>query len=144
MVDSLALQQIKEVGAVGTQETSWYTACTYKIEWYTILMLSILLSGFIIFVIIPLRKLKPRRHLFSNAVIIMLLISDTKYYVPIKLCKIAGSIHLFKTVGTLTFENVKLKQNSFRYNRNKLEGSQCDFKLKWNQFNKISHNKGLR
>ena len=53
------------------------------------------------------RKLKLfRRYLFSNAVKIMLFISDTKY-VPIKLCKTAGSIHLFKSTGTLTSENVR-------------------------------------
>ena len=40
----------------------------------------------------------------------MLFISDTKYYVPIKLCKTGGNIHLFKITGTLTPENVKLKQ----------------------------------
>ena len=41
----------------------------------------------------------------------MLFISDTKYYVPIKLCKMAGSIQLFKIMGTVTSENVKLKRN---------------------------------
>ena len=41
----------------------------------------------------------------------MLFISDTKYYVPIKFCKMARSIHLFKITGTLTSENVKLKRN---------------------------------
>ena len=33
------------------------------------------------------------------------------YYVPIKLCRMAGSIHLFKITGTLTAENVKIKIN---------------------------------
>ena len=36
------------------------------------------------------------RKLFSNVVKIMLFISDVHYYVPVKLCKTAGSIHLFK------------------------------------------------
>ena len=59
-----------------------------------------------------LRKFKLfRRHLFSNAVKIMLFTSDTIHYVPIKFCKTAGSIHLFKITGTLTSENVKLKRN---------------------------------
>ena len=53
-------------------------------------------------------------HLFSNTVKIMLFISDTKYYIPIKLCKTAGSIHLFKVTGTITSENVKLKRNKIR------------------------------
>ena len=41
----------------------------------------------------------------------MLFISDAQYYVPIKLCRMAGSIHLFKITGMLTPENVKVKWN---------------------------------
>ena len=32
-------------------------------------------------------------------------------YVPIKLCKTAGSIHLFKIIGMLNTENIKLNKN---------------------------------
>ena len=49
--------------------------------------------------------------MFSNAVKIMLFISDTQYYVPIKLHRTTGSKHLFKIMGTSTPENVKLKRN---------------------------------
>ena len=38
-------------------------------------------------------------------------VSDMQYYVPVKLCKSAGSIHLFKTTGTIKPENVKVNQN---------------------------------
>ena len=38
----------------------------------------------------------------------MLFISDVQYYVPIKLCKTAGSIHLFKITGKLMPDKVKL------------------------------------
>ena len=41
----------------------------------------------------------------------MLFISDTQYSVPIKLYRMAGSIHLFKILGMLTPENGKLKRN---------------------------------
>ena len=41
----------------------------------------------------------------------MILISDIQYYVPIKLCKTAGSIHLFKIKGTLKPKNIKLNWN---------------------------------
>ena len=41
----------------------------------------------------------------------IILISDVQYYVPIKLCKTAGSIHLSKITGTLNSDNVKLNQN---------------------------------
>ena len=40
----------------------------------------------------------------------MLFISDVQNYVPIKLCKTAGSVHLFKIKGTLRSENIKLNK----------------------------------
>ena len=49
--------------------------------------------------------------MFSNTVKTMVFISDAQYYVPIKLCKTAGSIHLFKIIGTLKPKNIKLNQN---------------------------------
>ena len=50
-------------------------------------------------------------HRFSNAVKIMIFLSDKQKYIPIKLCKTAGSIHLFKVSGMLKAENVKLNKN---------------------------------
>ena len=41
----------------------------------------------------------------------MLFISDIQNYRPIKLCKAADSIHLFKIKGTLKTENIKLNKN---------------------------------
>ena len=41
----------------------------------------------------------------------MLFISNTTTYVPIKFCRIAGSIHLFRMGGRLTIENVTFKRN---------------------------------
>ena len=48
---------------------------------------------------------------FSNVGKIMLFISDVQNYVPIKLCKTVGSIHLFKIKGTLNPKNIKLNKN---------------------------------
>ena len=48
---------------------------------------------------------------FSNAVKVMIFISDVQNYVPIKLCKTVGSIHLFKIRGMLKTENIKLNKN---------------------------------
>ena len=48
---------------------------------------------------------------FSNAVKIILFISDVQNYVPIKLCKTAGSIHVFKIKGTLKSGDVNLNRN---------------------------------
>ena len=93
-------------------------------------MLSFSILGLVFFIILKSRKLKLfRGHLFSNAVKIMLFISGTQYYAPIKLWRMAGSIHLFKITGTLIPENVKLKQN-LGYTRIRLEVGQCDFKWK--------------
>ena len=41
----------------------------------------------------------------------MLFISDIQNYIPIKLCKAAGSIQLFKIISTLKAENIKLNKN---------------------------------
>ena len=40
----------------------------------------------------------------------MLFISDVQYYIPVKLCKTAGSIHLFKITGKITMDKVKLNK----------------------------------
>ena len=75
-------------------------------------MLSLIILGLVIFAILKSRKLKLFRwQLLSNTVKIMLFMSDAHYYVPIKLYRMTGSIHLFKITGMLTPENVKLKRN---------------------------------
>ena len=115
LVTSLALQQIKEVDTVAKQEQvsiEQDNKCACKIQWYTILMLSLSILCLVIIIILKPRKLKLfRGHLFSNTVKIMLFISGTQYYVHIKLCRMAGSIHLFKITRTLTPKNVNLKRN---------------------------------
>ena len=126
LVASLALQQVKEVGAVTTQEEVT-TKC--KIQSYIILALTITNFGLVMFAVLHLRKIKLCRGcMVSNAVKITLFISDVQYHIPIKLCKTAGSIHLFKITGTLKPENVKLNQNYiWDIIENRLEGGQCDF-----------------
>ena len=37
-------------------------------------------------------------------------VSNMHFYVPIKLCRVARSIHLFRIKGRLNLENVKLKK----------------------------------
>ena len=48
---------------------------------------------------------------FSNVVKNILFISDDQNCVPIKLCKTAGSIHLFKVRGMLKPEDIQLNKN---------------------------------
>ena len=49
--------------------------------------------------------------LFSNNTKILLFISNTHSYVPTKLCRVAGGIHLFRIRGRLNPEHVKIKKN---------------------------------
>ena len=42
-----------------------------------------------------------RKHQYSNTIKVLIFISNIKSYVPIKLCKTTGSIHLFKWMGNL-------------------------------------------
>ena len=103
---SLVLYQVKEVGTVTQKEIK--TEC--KTLTYISLVLTIL--GLVMVAILHYRKSKLCRGcMFSNAVKIMISVSDVQYYVPIKLSKTAGSIHLFKFIGTLKPENIKLNQN---------------------------------
>ena len=48
-----------------------------------------------------------RKYQYSNTIKIMIFISNIKSYVPIKLCKTSGSIHLFKLMGSLQREDVR-------------------------------------
>ena len=52
--------------------------------------------------------------MFSNTVKSMLFISDIQNYIPIKLCKTADSIHLFKIIGIQKVENIKLNKYYIR------------------------------
>ena len=42
---------------------------------------------------------------------ITLFISDLQYYLPVKLCRTAGSIHLFKITGKLTIDKIRLNKH---------------------------------
>ena len=42
----------------------------------------------------------------------MIFLSDIKSYVPIKICKTSGSIHLFKLMGSINKENITLHRNT--------------------------------
>ena len=52
-----------------------------------------------------------RGYKFSNTIKIMLFISDVQNYIPLKLYKTSGSIHLFKIKGTLKSKDIKLNKN---------------------------------
>ena len=102
LMASLVLHQVKGVGTVTQKEIN--TEC----KTLTYASLALIILGLIMVGILHYRKSKLCRGcMFSNTVKIMIFISDVQYYVPIKLCKTTGSIHLFKIVGTLKPENIK-------------------------------------
>ena len=69
------------------------------------------MTGLIIFAILQLRRIKLcRGQLLSNVVKTMLFILDVQYYIPVKLCKMAGSIHLFKITGKIMMDKIKLNK----------------------------------
>ena len=95
LIASLVLQQVKEVGAE-TQQANFECRNLAYIG-IILTILSLILVTFLHY-----RKSKfCKGHRFSNAVTIMIFISDVQNYIPIKLCKTASSIHLFKITGTL-------------------------------------------
>ena len=81
--------------------------------WIVIIWLSIILLCMLFLVIEKLYRMPIfRKYHYSNTITIMLFISDIKSYVPIKLCKMSGSIHLFKLTGNINKENIQLHKNT--------------------------------
>ena len=108
LVTNIAIQRIKTVEAADVSDM----LCTCKTQWYIMGMLIIITLGMLYLVTNKLRKTSfCKGHLFSNNTKILLFISNTHSYVPIKLCRVAGSIHLFRIRGRLKPEHVKIKKN---------------------------------
>ena len=102
---SLILHKIKDVEASSNETSS---------ECKTLAYIGIILTVLSPIIVTFLHYRKARfckGQKFSSAVKIILFISDVQNYVPIKLCKTAGSIHLFKIRGMLKPEDVKLNKN---------------------------------
>ena len=112
LVATLALQQVKEGSASTTKKEDENYMCDCTSQFYIISPLCIAIIGLLIFMILQVRRIKLYRgQLVLNVVKIMLFISDIQYNVPVKLCKTAGSIHLFKITGKLTPDKVKLNKH---------------------------------
>ena len=92
LVTNIAMQRIKAVEAADMNDM----LCTCKTQWYIMGMLIIITLGMLYLVTNKLRKTSfCKGCLFSNNTKILLFISNVHAYVPIKLCRVAGSIHLF-------------------------------------------------
>ena len=105
LMTGLIVHKIKHIEASSNEVNSECKTLAYIGITLTILSL-------IIFTFLHYRKSRLcKGHKFSNAVKIILFISDVQNYVPIQLCKTAGSIHLFKIKGTLKLKDIKLNKN---------------------------------
>ena len=110
LVTNIAMQRIKAVEAADMNGT----LCTCKTQWYIMGMLIIITLGMLYLVTNKIRKTSfCKGCLFSNNTKILLFVSNAHSYVPIKLCRVARSIHLFQIKGRLNPENVKLKKIGF-------------------------------
>ena len=108
LVANITLQHTKAVEA--TDPATRYCIC--EPNWYIVGLLLIILLGISYLVMNKIRKACLFKGcLLSKVTKIMLFIFNTTTYVPIKLCRISGSIHLFRIRGRLTIENVRFKRN---------------------------------
>ena len=83
-----------------------------KEYWIIIIWLSFILLCVLFLTIEKLYRMPIfRKYRYSNTIKIMVFLSDIKSYVPIKLCKTSGSIHLFKLTGSINKENITLHKN---------------------------------
>ena len=107
IVASLLLYKAKEVEASMPMKVK-----DSKCGTLAYIAIALTLLNMAIVILLHYRKSKfCRGHRFSKVVKIVLFISDVQHYVPIKLCKTSGSLHLFKIIGTLTLEDVRLNKN---------------------------------
>ena len=84
-----------------------------KEYWIIIIWLSFILLCVLFLTIEKLYRMPMfRKYHYSNTIRIMVFLSDIKSYVPIKLCKTSGSIHLFKLTGSINKENITLHKNT--------------------------------
>ena len=83
LVTNIAMQRIVTVEAADVSNM----LCTCKMQWYIMGMLTITTLGMLYLVTNKIRKSSFfKGHLFSNNIKILLFISNTHSYIPIKLC----------------------------------------------------------
>ena len=84
--------------------------------WIIIVWLSLILLGIMFLTIEMVYKMSIfRKHQYFNTIKIMMFFSNIKSYVPIKLCKTSGSIHLFKLMRSIQREDMTLHRNAIWY-----------------------------
>ena len=108
LLTGIAFQPVKQAEAVVTKQAKEF--CTA--QWYAIAALTVLTILLTVYICLSNQKCTMfKRRLYSNTVTIMFFFSDVKQYVPVKLCKTAGSIHLFQIYGQLDPDQIILEKN---------------------------------
>ena len=108
LVTGITFQPIRQTEVLIAKENI-IQHCTA--QWYTIAVLTFMVIGLIIYIFMIMQRCTIfKRKLYSNTVTAMLF-SDVKQYIPVKLCKVAGSIYLFQIYGQLTSNQITLERN---------------------------------
>ena len=109
LVTGITFQPIKQTEAL-LDKVNIIQQCTA--QWYTTAALTFMVIGLIIYIFTTTQRCTIfKRKMYSNTVTVMLFFSDVKQYIPVKLCKVAGSIHLFQIYGQLTSNQITLERN---------------------------------
>ena len=91
LITNLAMQKCVKALSEGKE------ICFNYEYWIIITWLSLILLGIIYLIIDKAYKMPIfRKHQYSNAIKVLIFISNIKSYIPIKLCKTTGSIHFLK------------------------------------------------
>ena len=108
LLTGIAFQPVKQAETVVAHQTEEY--CTA--QWYAVAALTMMTILLIVYICLSNQKCTIfKRRLYSNTVTIMLFFSDVMQYIPVKLCKSAGSIHLFQMYGQLNSDQIVLEKN---------------------------------
>ena len=103
-ITSIAFQPIKQTEAIFGNGKEQHKCV---MQWYTISALTLIIIGLIIFILATTQKCRIfKGRLYSNTVTVMLIFSDIKQYIPVKLSKTAGSIHLFQIYGQFSLDQI--------------------------------------
>ena len=109
-LENIKLRCESELDNTGTNPSNLQQQhCTT--QWYAIAALTLMIVLLIIYICLNMQRCTIfKRRLYSNTVTIMLFFSDIKQYIPVKLCKSAGSIHLFQIYGHLNSDQIVLEK----------------------------------
>ena len=106
LITNLAMQKSVKALIEGKEICSNYE------YWIIIAWLSLILLGIMFLIIEKVHKMPAfQKYQYSNTIKVLIFILNIKLYVPNKLCKTTGSIHLFKLMGSLQREDIKLYRN---------------------------------